>query len=71
MPKLFTSIEDWITLDYCLLVYCLWMVYDLPDSKQSPVGWWEQVIIETDDLPRKAQRDPLLHSPNHEQLSLF
>ena len=62
-PKLFISI------DYCLLVYSLWMVYDFENRTLITTDWWEDVAIEIDDSPRKAQRDPKPHNPT--QLSLF
>ena len=67
--RLFTSTENWITLEYCILIYCMWMVDDLPHQHLA-TDWWREVIIEIDKPPkkRKAQLDI---KPGPKQLSLF
>ena len=45
--------KNWITLEYCILFYCVWMVYDFGRCTLNTIDWWQEVIIEIDKPPQQ------------------
>ena len=46
--------KSWITLEYCILFYCMWMIYDFEKGNLiTTEDWWQEVIIEIDKPPQQ------------------